>query len=131
MPRKHVGGEVIAPPFLTSALDGSKWLSSFSGCLTPGGMALSTHWLKGCVNLRVDLDDAEKRKILPLPGYGSNYPAYHYTNSAIQDSDARILITDTCSIRTHLSTSIWTVHTFQHCGSLHDILVIFLYKTLC
>jgi hypothetical protein len=40
-----IGG--IAPPFLTSALDGSKWSASPPGRFTPGEMAPGTHWMGG------------------------------------------------------------------------------------
>jgi hypothetical protein len=52
------GSEGIAPPFLTSALDGCECSASHPGRYTPG-----THWIGGCVGRAVCLD-AVKRKIL-------------------------------------------------------------------
>jgi hypothetical protein len=60
----------IAPPFLTSALDGGEWSASFPGRFTPGETAPGTHWTGGSVGPRTGLD-AEKRKI-SLPRRESN-----------------------------------------------------------
>jgi hypothetical protein len=56
----------IAPLFLTSALDTSKWSASLPGRFIPGERAPGTHWIGGWVGPRAGLDAAEKRKI-PLP----------------------------------------------------------------
>jgi hypothetical protein len=35
----------------------------------PGERNPGTHWIGGCVDHRIKLDNVEKRKILPLPGF--------------------------------------------------------------
>jgi hypothetical protein len=57
------GGGGIAPPFLTSALDGGECLALRPGRFTPG-----THWIGGWVGPITGLDDVEKIKFLTLPG---------------------------------------------------------------
>jgi hypothetical protein len=52
--------------FLTSALVG-KWSVSCPGRLTIGERTSGTHWIGDWLGPRVGLDDAEKRKFLPLP----------------------------------------------------------------
>jgi hypothetical protein len=54
----------IAPPFLTSALDGGEWSASRTCHFTPGEKAPGTHWIGGHVGPRAGLDAVEKRKIL-------------------------------------------------------------------
>jgi hypothetical protein len=54
--------------FLTSALVGGEWSASRPCRFTPGKRVPDTHWLGGCVDPRVGLDDLEKRKFLTLPG---------------------------------------------------------------
>jgi hypothetical protein len=46
----------IAPPFLTSALDGDELSALCSGCFTPGETALGIHCTGGWVGPRADLD---------------------------------------------------------------------------
>jgi hypothetical protein len=58
------GSGGIAPPFLTSALDGGEWSASRPGHFTPGEIATDTHWIGGWVDRRVGLDAVENRKIL-------------------------------------------------------------------
>jgi hypothetical protein len=41
----------MAPPFLTSALNGGQWSVSCSGCSIPGHRAPCTHWPGGWVHL--------------------------------------------------------------------------------
>jgi hypothetical protein len=53
---------------LTSALGGGEWSTSRPGHFTPEERAPGTHWIGGWVDLRVGLDDLEKRKFLSLPG---------------------------------------------------------------
>jgi hypothetical protein len=48
------GNGGIAPPFLTSALDGGEW---------SGGRSPEYHWIGGWVGSRAGLDAAEKREI--------------------------------------------------------------------
>jgi hypothetical protein len=55
---------VLAPTFLTWALDGSERSASRSCRFNPGERAPGTHWLGGWVGPRFDLDAAEKRKNL-------------------------------------------------------------------
>jgi hypothetical protein len=45
------GSGGIAPPLLTSALDGGEKLASRPSLFTPG-----THWIRGWVSPRADLD---------------------------------------------------------------------------
>jgi hypothetical protein len=58
----------IAPPFLTSALDGGEWSASRPCCFTTGEIAPGTHWVRGWVGPRAGLDAVDTRKMLPLPG---------------------------------------------------------------
>jgi hypothetical protein len=46
--------------FLTSALVGGEWSASRPGYLTPGERDPGTHWIEGCVDPRVGLDNVEK-----------------------------------------------------------------------
>jgi hypothetical protein len=55
--------------FLTSALVGGEWSTSRTGRFTPGERATGTHWIGGWVDLRVCLDDFEKREFFTLPGF--------------------------------------------------------------
>jgi hypothetical protein len=64
-----------APPLLTSALDGEEWSVSRPGSFILLEIATATHWIKGWVGPRVDLDAVERRKILPLPGIEPQRPA--------------------------------------------------------
>jgi hypothetical protein len=68
--RTYWGSRGIAPPFLTSALDGGEWLASCLGRFIPGN-----HWIGGWVDPRSGLDVVEKRKSLPLPGTELGRPA--------------------------------------------------------
>jgi hypothetical protein len=54
---------------LTSALYGGEWSASYPGCFTPGKSAPATQWTIGWVGPRTGLDEVEKRKIFPLPGF--------------------------------------------------------------
>jgi hypothetical protein len=62
-PWRRMGDWSVAPPFLTSALDGSEWLASSTGRFTPRERASGTHWIEGWVGPRAGLDAVEKRKI--------------------------------------------------------------------
>jgi hypothetical protein len=55
------GSGGITPPFFTSALDGSKWSASRSGCFTPGKRTRGAHWIGGCMGLRADLGALEQK----------------------------------------------------------------------
>jgi hypothetical protein len=59
----------VAPPLLTSALDGGEWSASRPGRFTRKKRVPGTHWIGGLVNPRAGLDAVEERKILPLPGF--------------------------------------------------------------
>jgi hypothetical protein len=63
------GVEVYIHVFLTSAAGGGEWSASFSGRFSPGESAPGIHWIGGSVGPRTGLDDVERRKILPLPGF--------------------------------------------------------------
>jgi hypothetical protein len=55
--------------FLILALDEGELLASCPNCFTPGGKAISTHWIGGSVSPRTGLDDMKRIKILTLPGF--------------------------------------------------------------
>jgi hypothetical protein len=59
--KTYVEMEIIAPPFLTSTLDG---VASFTPrpLYLPGERTSGTHWIGRWVGLRACLDDVEKRK---------------------------------------------------------------------
>jgi hypothetical protein len=59
------GSEGIAPPFLTSALDGSEWSASRLYRFTSGEKSCDIHCIGGWVDLRSGLDAVEK-SLLPL-----------------------------------------------------------------
>jgi hypothetical protein len=60
---KTFGGvQVIAPPFLTSALDGGEWSASRPRLFSPGERDSGTHWI-GWEGPRSGLDVVEKGKI--------------------------------------------------------------------
>jgi hypothetical protein len=46
----------IAPPILTSTLDGGEWSASHSDLFVPGERFFSTHWIGGWAGLRARLD---------------------------------------------------------------------------
>jgi hypothetical protein len=54
--------------FLTSALAGDEWSASRPARFTPGERDPGTHLVRGWVDPRAGLDDAEKRTFLTLPG---------------------------------------------------------------
>jgi hypothetical protein len=58
---KGVGG--IAPPFLTSALDGSEWLASRPCRYTPGARDHGTRWIGGWLSRKLSVDAEKKRKV--------------------------------------------------------------------
>jgi hypothetical protein len=66
--KTYVGMDVGIHIFLTSAIVGGECSASHPGRFTPGERAPGTHWIGGWVGPRADLDDAEKRKFLTLPG---------------------------------------------------------------
>jgi hypothetical protein len=60
---KTWGSGCIAPPFLTSGLDGSEWSATSPGRFIPGEIAHGTYWIGGCVGPIAGLDVIEKRQI--------------------------------------------------------------------
>lgn len=64
---KTYGGGVrveVAPPFLTSALQGGEWSAPRPSNFTPWEAVTDTNCMGGCVGLRDDLE-AVTRKIFP------------------------------------------------------------------
>jgi hypothetical protein len=57
----------MAPPFLTSPLDGGKWSASLRCRFTPEDRAPGVNWIGDWVGPRAGLDSTEK-KLLILPG---------------------------------------------------------------
>jgi hypothetical protein len=55
-----MGNGSIAPPFLTSPLDGGQWSDTRSGRFKPGERTRSTHLIGGWVGLRAVQDAMEK-----------------------------------------------------------------------
>jgi hypothetical protein len=80
------GSEVIASPFLTSALAVSEWSASRLGRFTFGEIATGTHWIWDWVSPRAGLHEV-KRKFLTPPGLElrplSQHVASRYTDWAI------------------------------------------------
>jgi hypothetical protein len=75
----------MAPPFLTSALDGGEW-----SALRPGEIPPGTHWIGDWVGPRAGLDAVEKRKTLLVTGslslYRLSYPdPFSYVGVSITD----------------------------------------------
>jgi hypothetical protein len=61
---KTYGGMAVQiHAFLTSALAGGEWSASRPGRFTPG-----TYWVGGWMGSRTDMDNVERRKILPIAG---------------------------------------------------------------
>jgi hypothetical protein len=58
----------MAPPFLTSVLDGGEWSASWPGRFNSVEIAPDIRWLGGWMSLRVCLEAVENRKILFLLG---------------------------------------------------------------
>jgi hypothetical protein len=57
------GSGIVAPPFLTSALDEGDWSASCPGHFTLRERAPGTQWKGGWVGPRASLDTVEKRTI--------------------------------------------------------------------
>jgi hypothetical protein len=64
----------MVPSLLTSALDGGEWSASHPCCFIPWEIAPGTHWIGGLVGPRAGPDVVEKRKMLPLSGFGPRRP---------------------------------------------------------
>jgi hypothetical protein len=54
-----MGSGGVAPPFLTSILDGGEWSDSSPSRFTPGERALGTHCIEGWVSPRAGLGAME------------------------------------------------------------------------
>jgi hypothetical protein len=80
---KTWGSGGIAPPFLTSALDGGEWSASRPCCFIPGERAPSTHSIGGWVGPRVGLHTVEKRNILHCQESNLGHLACCYTDQAV------------------------------------------------
>jgi hypothetical protein len=61
--------DVYIQIFLISALVGGESSASRPDRFTPGERAPATHWIGGWVGPTVGLEDVEKRKFLPPPGF--------------------------------------------------------------
>jgi hypothetical protein len=58
----------IAPPFLTSELDGGEWSASRSGRFPDEERAPGTKWIGNCVGPRAGLDAVGKKiSLMPSP----------------------------------------------------------------
>jgi hypothetical protein len=75
---------VLAPLFLTSALDGGEWSASRPWHFTTGERTLDTDWIGGWVDPRAGMDAVEKRKILQCrawnPGRPARSPSLYWLN---------------------------------------------------
>jgi hypothetical protein len=80
---RHMGSGIIAPPFLTSAVDGEKWSASSPCRFTPGEWAPDTHWTGGWLSPWAGLGAVETRKILHCRESNPSSPAHSYTDWAI------------------------------------------------
>jgi hypothetical protein len=83
---KTWGSEGIAPPFLTSALDGGERSVSRPVRVSPRERASGTHWIGGWVGPRTGRDAMEQRTIFAPAGNRTlviKSIALRYTNSAI------------------------------------------------
>jgi hypothetical protein len=65
------GSRDIAPPFLTSVLDGGEWSASHPSHFTPGDTASSTHWTGSWVGARGS-PDAVQYRIISCPSQELN-----------------------------------------------------------
>jgi hypothetical protein len=66
--RVYRGVDVYIHTYMTSALVGGEWSASRPGHFIPGERAPGSHWIGGCVDPRVSMEDKEKRKFLTLLG---------------------------------------------------------------
>jgi hypothetical protein len=83
----------VAPPFLTSALDGGEWSASRPGRFTSQKESPGNLWIGGWLGPRVGLVFMMKRNILHLPGieprpssplpvvYQLSYPSFFMFNA--------------------------------------------------
>jgi hypothetical protein len=73
--KAHAGVDGLIYIFLTSALVGDEWPASSPGLFIPGERSPCTHGVKGWIGPRTDLNDVERRQILPLQGPELQPPA--------------------------------------------------------
>jgi hypothetical protein len=66
--KTYEGVDICIHVFLSSALFGGEWSASLPGCFTPRKEPQGTHWTGSCMGPRTGLENAKRRKILPLPG---------------------------------------------------------------
>jgi hypothetical protein len=59
-----MGSGGIAPPCLTSALDGGEWSASRLSRFNPGERDRGTHWIVSWMVPRAGLDAVEKEELL-------------------------------------------------------------------
>jgi hypothetical protein len=78
-----LGSGGIAPPFLTSALDGREWSASRPCLFTPGERAPGTHLIISWVCLRARLDVIKREQSFPCLESNAGRPARCYTDWAI------------------------------------------------
>jgi hypothetical protein len=86
-----LGSGGIAPPVLTSALDGGEWSASQPGRFTPGKIAPGTHCRGEWVGFRAGLDAVEKRTKLPFQESKAGRPAHRHADLAIPTSLIEVL----------------------------------------
>jgi hypothetical protein len=72
------GNGGIAPPILTTPLDGGEWSTSRPWSLYPRGKGPDTHLIADWVGPRTGLDAVEKRKILNCLELNPSLPARRY-----------------------------------------------------
>jgi hypothetical protein len=106
---KTWGSGGIAPPFLTSALDGGEWSASRPCRFTPG-----THWIGGWVSPRIGLDGEEKRIIEHCRESNPGRPARSYP-FVLQGWD-----NVTVSLLTVL-----TISEFELLPTFHNIIILY------
>jgi hypothetical protein len=73
----------IAPPFLTSAINGSVQLHA-PAASTPGEQPPLPFWIGGWVGPRASLDAVEKRKILPCREKNPECPIAGITQNLLE-----------------------------------------------
>jgi hypothetical protein len=71
--------------FLTSELVGGEWPASSFGLLTPGEKVPDTHWIGGWVDLRICLDDVERKESCPYRDSNSDLSAFQLVASRYTD----------------------------------------------
>jgi hypothetical protein len=70
--KAYGGNRFIAPPFLTSALDGGEWSAVRPDRFTPGESVLDTHWIGGLVVPRTGLSSMMECCIPVFQGHSAS-----------------------------------------------------------